>query len=116
MGPASRVPMNSRIRSGFHVMGGDVWRGGTVYLRGLLESLAETYPGALSVVVRRAGWISPSQAIGYLLFLRRYISLLKGSALYWRALGFLLKSVIAFVSSTARVKLRRWIKPAVWWG
>ena len=45
-----------------------------------------------TAVVRRSGLIDRRQVIAYLVFVKRYISLLKGSAFYWRAIGLVIRT------------------------
>ena len=60
-----------------------------------------------TAVVRRSGSINGRQAITYLLFVRRYVSLLRGSTLYWRASRLVLSTAFRLFRDTAKAKLSR---------
>ena len=55
----------------------------------------------------RSGSISRGQAIAYLLFIKRYISLLRGSALYWRTIGLLTITALELAQDIGTAKLSR---------
>ncbi len=80
------------------------------------EGLREDFPWNLFLLLRwcirdfayivgRAGFISAREASGYLFFLGRYIRLLSGSTLFWRAISFLIKTVSRGVSSRLRKRI-----------
>jgi glycosyltransferase involved in cell wall biosynthesis len=62
-----------------------------------------------STVVRRSGSINGKQVITYLLFVRRYISLLRGSTLYWGTIGFFIKTMVRLVLGISKARLSRWL-------
>lgn len=61
----------------------------------------------LTAVVRRSGSINGRQAITYLLFVRRYVSLLRGSILYWRAIRFLIETIVRLVLEISKARINR---------
>ncbi len=61
----------------------------------------------IATVIHRSGSISRRQAIAYLLFIKRYISLLKGSSLYWRVIGLLARTALKLAIDIGKVKLNR---------
>ncbi len=60
-----------------------------------------------AAVVHRSGFITREQVITYLLFMKKYIIFLKGSPLYWRALGLLMKTTFELICSIGKMKLSR---------
>ena len=60
-----------------------------------------------ATVLHRSGSVDRRRIIAYLLFIRRYFRLLRGSSLYWRAIGFLSKVGCRLVWDIGRRKYGR---------
>jgi hypothetical protein len=61
----------------------------------------------IGTVARRSGSINGRQAITYLIFVRRYVNLLRGSIFYWKTIGILIKTIVRFVLSISKARLSR---------
>lgn len=60
-----------------------------------------------ATVMRRSGFMDGRRIIAYLLFIRRYARFLRGSALYWRTIGFLGETGCRLVWDISRAKFGR---------
>lgn len=65
--------------------------------------------GDLAAVVRRSGSINGRQLIAYLIFANGYMRFLRGSILYWKAVGLLIKTMLGFVLGIGKGMLRQWV-------
>jgi glycosyltransferase involved in cell wall biosynthesis len=60
-----------------------------------------------ATVVARSEFINIRQSFAYLCFVNEYLSFLKGSTLYWRAIILLMKTTFRLVWSIGKVKISR---------
>ena len=70
--------------------------------------------GDFAEVRRRSGSVNSRMTLSYLRVLRPYIRALKGSGLYWKVIGFLMRTIVRSVSVMSRAQLSRWLRSSDW--